>query len=329
MKTGSRFRSNRFFLVSLAKHDDLFLPKKRFDDVGRKIGLFCFLAPIVLILLYPSKDIGRLVSKAPELAVPDSIVAGDAFSWKGTAEIASVLLNGRPLLRLSDPELMYFGTATSSPSHMSTFDIVYSDEELSIKQKLKRFFTLKTEHPEVPYFSKALKVENLRLSNNDEDGDDARRPASQVEVRGIEPDLRSIFENTEGEPKLACWKTPEMKFQEPPPTLPGRKPIKRRPTYTVTSAGPGEVVFAGDGLPQEKVLVIHHGGGVFTRYLNLKDFRVRKGQKVKPGQELGSMVFASQKEASHAEPQWEVRWGTTSVTPPSFLALSSQLCGST
>lgn len=297
----------------------------------RVSGKFLIFLPSVLLLLFPAKDIGRLALRTPHFAVPDTVVAGEPISITDTSgEIAGIRFNGRALLHLANDkshEPIYIGAADVRQSHRLGLDIVYSGPHLKLAQKLKQIFKPHLHHPDVPYFTKSIRVTEPEMPSEETN---VRAPASQGDEKPLNAKLRSILLKKDGEPKVSCWKEPELKFQAPPPAMYARRrPLKRHPTYTVTSAAPGVVVYIGEGKPQEKTVVVYHGGGVFSRYKNLKDFRVRKGDKVKPGEELGVVTFATKKEADGAEAEWEVLWGQTPVTPPSFLALSSQLCGST
>lgn len=87
---------------------------------------------------------------------------------------------------------------------------------------------------------------------------------------------------------------------------------------TVHAAGPGTVVYAGNGLSgYGNLVLIRHDDGYFTIYGHMADLRIAKGASVTRGQSIGS-VGASGK-VSEPQLHFEVRKGVKSLNPKAYL----------
>jgi len=339
-----RFRSNRFFLVSLANHDATFMPEKKPNPL-RKLAIAAFFAPAALVLAIPSLDIGTTVMQAPSLPVPDTIVAGEVFSLPDPGDVLQIQMGSRALARLYRPQSAFVGvletspsasTSTSTPSSISAstsvidLHIIYPAPHRKLSPKM---FLPKFSSPSVPVFSKRIKITTPSATN---DGDDAHPP--HAVAIGTRPDqnLSSLLDRIDGEPSLACWRAPISPENLAAASAPPR-PVRRlkgapppKTSFPVAAAGPGEVVFAAEMKNVEtgvasRTILVYHGGGFYSRYRNMKDLKVRKGDRINAGQELGSI--ASLRTAGSGGPfQWDIRWGTSAVASAPFLALSSRLC---
>lgn len=111
-------------------------------------------------------------------------------------------------------------------------------------------------------------------------------------------------------------------------------PIKQRRIFhdgldfATGKVGPG-VYATGDG-EVEKVrynffgygneVVINHGFGYKTRYAHLKDIDVKKGQKVKRGEQLGTVGNTGQSTGPHLH--YEVLYKTKPIDPAPFMDLT-------
>ena len=88
----------------------------------------------------------------------------------------------------------------------------------------------------------------------------------------------------------------------------------------VRAAGPGTVTYAGTPASVYGPLVIlEHGGNLFTVYGNLREFRVEKGQRVEGGQAIGTS--GSKDAALPPHVHFEVRRGQDPVDPLLYLPL--------
>jgi hypothetical protein len=136
----------------------------------------------------------------------------------------------------------------------------------------------------------------------------------------------SLFRRTDGFANIACWSEPRMApFVDLKPLTirAGRNAPK---IATVTSAGPGEVTHVGPSANSHQTLIIYHGGGLYSRYYDLKDLKVRKGDKVKAGQIIATMLAGSKREPASIE--WDTRLGNQEINLASLLEVSTRLCGS-
>ncbi len=111
-------------------------------------------------------------------------------------------------------------------------------------------------------------------------------------------------------------------------------PIKQRRIFhdgldfATGKVGPG-VYATGDG-EVEKVrynffgygneVVINHGFGYKTRYAHLKDINVKKGQKVKRGEQIGTVGNTGQSTGPHLH--YEVLYKTKPIDPAPFMDLT-------
>lgn len=86
----------------------------------------------------------------------------------------------------------------------------------------------------------------------------------------------------------------------------------------VKSVGKGEVAFAGNVSGFGNVLIVQHGGGLFSVYGKLDTFSVRQGEAVGKGQTLGRLPESP---AGKSVLYLELRAGGTAVDPASAIPL--------
>lgn len=92
----------------------------------------------------------------------------------------------------------------------------------------------------------------------------------------------------------------------------------------IPSIGPGTIVLAEKMIVPGNVVVVDHGGGVFSRYLHLDKFKVKIGDFVKTGQLVGLAGGTGRVEAPHLH--WEVIWRKRLADPHRFVASMNELC---
>jgi murein DD-endopeptidase MepM/ murein hydrolase activator NlpD len=66
-------------------------------------------------------------------------------------------------------------------------------------------------------------------------------------------------------------------------------------------------------------VVIDHGGGLLTLYMHLSEFRVKEGEQVARGQEIGLSGGTGRATGPHLH--LAVRWQGTYLNPATLLAL--------
>jgi septal ring factor EnvC (AmiA/AmiB activator) len=86
----------------------------------------------------------------------------------------------------------------------------------------------------------------------------------------------------------------------------------------VKSVGKGEVAFAGSVSGYGNVLIVQHGGGLFSVYGKLDSFSVRQGDAVGKGQPVGRLPESP---AGKSVLYLELRAGGTAVDPASVIPL--------
>lgn len=86
----------------------------------------------------------------------------------------------------------------------------------------------------------------------------------------------------------------------------------------VKAAAAGTVVFAGPLTVRGNATFIDHGWGVFTAYYHQSEIKVRVGDVVQPGQEIG-VVGATGLRVTGAHLHWEVWVNTVQVNPLDWL----------
>lgn len=306
----NRFRSNRFFLVALADHDSTFgsfMPGTEPTTLLRKIALFFTIAPAVLLVLFPSFDLGQAVFREPSFKLPDSVLVGEILSLP-MGEITNPEISGRPFEAAANRNPFYFGVVSSAnlPMLDLSFNFVPTDTKWHPRKLLPRFH-----HPGVSHFSKKIPVAEAAIT-----------PLTAKEKQiADDPALAEIFKRHDGKANAGCWREPKTTEV----TTPARKHRGRiSRVATVTSAAPGEVVFVSAANIAEKTVVLYHGGGLFTRYKGLKDTRLQTGQMVK--EEMIGLISLDRQSIASAD--WDIIWEKSEINPQNFLALSAQICGS-
>lgn len=296
------------------------MPREKKDYLGKVCSLLIFV-PAVLLIFAPSFKLGMVELKTPPFEVPSKMTVGHLFTFPASDEILFPQFSGRPFSRADKPQPLFAGAASFPGEQDFRFIYRAEDKRLSLKVLLPKF-----SHPKMFAFQKVIYVEPAILSPNTSEAQ--RQIASVLEGETPEVGLdSSIFlSRTDGSMSLACWKEPSIvKLDSQAPNL-----IRRRRQIAtlaaLTAPAPGEVVALQTDESNRRSLVLYHGGGLFTRYTNLKDFRVRRGEKIVPGQPIAVLDHFSRKE--RAVPEWEIYWGSTQISPENLLVLSSQLCDS-
>lgn len=86
----------------------------------------------------------------------------------------------------------------------------------------------------------------------------------------------------------------------------------------VFSAAPGEVIYVGDDEARYgKIVIIHHEDPFVTIYAHLNQIEVKKGQKVKQGETIGTLGKTGQVDSPRV--YFQVRNNRTPVDPEHYL----------
>jgi murein DD-endopeptidase MepM/ murein hydrolase activator NlpD len=147
--------------------------------------------------------------------------------------------------------------------------------------------------------------------------------------------VREILAKENGEFQPSCWQRPltskiVSEFASPRTLPDGRSyfhtGLDMRAWFNtpVRASASGTVVFADQMVLPGKMIIIDHGGGIFSRYLHLNEFKVRVGDKVKKNQWIALSGATGRVEAPHLH--WEVMWKGTQVDPKEFLEIAKSFC---
>jgi Peptidase family M23 len=314
------------FALQVANHDSYWGGPPR-DFERNRLRTFLkalLLLPAVALFLMPSFKIGRLTFRAPEFQIPSSAKQGSVFTLPVEEEFESVKLEGHTLPEIKSKTPMYLAAVnTSSPIMDLVLTYKAPETHLSLKSLMPKF-----EHPTYSVYTKQIKVERLSAAEeaqaiareNEKSKDDHSRQMSSI------PTDPKVFSRNDGVISATCWQNPVLEEIPQLGVRQGRRPGPRM--ATLSAAGSGEVVQIGitNGVGTEKSVVIYHGGGVFSRYHGVKDYRVRRGDRIQAGQAIAVVDAGTVKKP--AAPRWDLHLGDTELNRESFLALSSQLCDS-
>lgn len=83
-----------------------------------------------------------------------------------------------------------------------------------------------------------------------------------------------------------------------------------KPNTPVLSVGAGTVAFTGEQAGYGYLVVINHEGGRQTRYAHLSKVMVRAGQKVKPGDKVGTVGSTGRPDTQKPHLHFEVRYNS-------------------
>jgi hypothetical protein len=315
--------SNRIFSLQLAGHDGDFGPREK-PAGWRKYISRVALIPAAFLIFFPSFRLGYMAIQAPSFTIPDSVNEGSVFTLPSDLSLASVHVSGRAPTMISKPSGLYL-IAASKEGEME-LTLIFRDTEK--KPMFKRPFKARFQHPIAFIYTKSIHVVGNPAASSSAPGtNSSRAPANAAPMAALP------IERVDGLVNASCWKSPEVKELDPSlqPVHRGHRSRLIR-LATMSNGGPGEVVQTASMTPgsPEKSVLIYHGGGLYSRYSDLKELRVRKGDKIQAGQVLGiiNKVSTTGARKSLNGAPWSLYLSKTELNPEGFLELSSQLCGS-
>ena len=171
-----------------------------------------------------------------------------------------------------------------------------------------------------------------------------RLPANvQQRLLTVDPDtldeerktMRSVLSQVNGEIKFHCGEPPlrsvvVSQFASPR-TLPSGKTYYHsgldyrayvgRP---VLAALDGRVAYTGEMTIPGRLVVLDHGGGLYSRYLHLSEIKTRDNEFVKKKELIGLAGSTGRVEAPHLH--WEIVWKGNHADPLRFLAALEPFC---
>lgn len=307
-----KFKTNRIFALQAASYDGLYGPRAkmtRFQKIVRGI----LIAPGVLLFLLPSFKLGLQHQRPPAFEVPDKVIKGSVFTVPVDPALEAITIGGQTLPQIKGPKPALLAVANSDSS--LSLVLIYKGPERKIS--LDRILP-KLEHPSFDVFSKQIVVEPAPVAPEPP----KKKESAPLVVHELDPTLMA---RNDGAAQASCWTEPKTNVL---PEKPNRDRRRLPVQYAnLTSMAAGEVVKVESiKTSGSKNVVVYHGGGLFSRYLDLKETLVRKGDKIQTGQEVGMLSLGTWR--TPLKPRWDIYLGSTELNPQNFLALSSQLCDS-
>lgn len=148
--------------------------------------------------------------------------------------------------------------------------------------------------------------------------------------------MYSILKQNSGNLSPSCWSMP-LTNQIINSHFASRRTLPNGHTYLHTgidlraSAGTpifasakGVVKLAEHQIVPGNVVVVDHGGGVYSRYMHLNGFNVRVGETVEMGQVIGTVGATGRVEGPHLH--FEVVWKGNHARPLEFVEHAQEFC---
>lgn len=147
--------------------------------------------------------------------------------------------------------------------------------------------------------------------------------------------MANILSQRAGDPPTKCFRPPldskiVSRFASPR-TLPNGRSyhhtgvdLRAASGTPIMAMAMGRVSYANPMIVPGNVVVLNHGGGLFSRYMHLSKIKVKEGDVVKAGEIVGLSGATGRVEAPHLH--WEVIWKGNHADPFHFLQQWEQLC---
>ena len=314
-------KTTRLFSLQLADYDDGYGPHlKRPKSKLRFLKLLIFI-PALILMIFPSFRIGRPLFQAPTFEIPTTMVRGDLFTLPAEEDILNPTAGGKPMVLANRSHPLLMAVVPGGRSFEISFLFGQTAKD---KKKLKLHWP-RIEHPVYRVFSKTVAV-------TDEGQETPSRESKSSATAPAVADSKLSFSRVDGSADLTCWKPPVLKpsaLSEQFKRRHGAQKSRLR-MATVSAVSPGEVIYAGASGgtlgSTGQTLVVYNGSGLYTRYTELRETSVRKGDRIKVGQEIA--VVAALTAKSPLVAKWGAFLEGTEINSESLLALSSQLCDS-
>lgn len=197
-------------------------------------------------------------------------------------------------------------------------------EKLFGRTYIAKINTLKVNKP-------VLKRKNyLRLPSNTWE-----KVNKKNQLRADSKKMKEILNQDYSNNDLSCFQAPLLskrisKFASPRTLPDGRAyyhsgvDLRSYTPEPIKSIGKGLVVYAGHMTAPGNLVVIHHGKGIFSRYMHLSKINVKSGEKIQKGQSIGFSGGTGRVEAPHLH--WEIIWKGNYANPEHFLPLWNRDC---
>ena len=287
---------------------------------------------LLAVVFHPSKEIAKQLVFQPHIHLPKEFSAGQTLVFKKDVDLKFISINQKKMSLIGKNHLL--GVV---PLYGGNTVKILGQWEIQKLSWLEKQFS----HPSVDYFVEYRNVKKHPLKQ----ASNLRIPASVwKKVNDDHADLKEqqkqkmkklLSQVPSQDFQLDCYKAPinsvvVSKFASPR-TLPNGYSYyhsgldqRARVPSSIKSIGPGKVVFAEHMIVPGNTLVIDHGGGVYSRFMHLSDFRVEPGSKIQTGQVVATTGATGRVEAPHLH--WEVVWKGNHANPSQFLQALEPIC---
>lgn len=284
-------------------------------------------AIFLALLLKPSFQIPSILFVEPPVSINSEIHPGSAHIFSLSAEVKSLYVDKRPLSNWKTHFAFgVFGIPGRAQAHL--FGEMAPQPGHAFRPPLQKIF-----------------IQMLTVKNQNSDNRvSIRLPASVIqklnahdeETRMAERELmRKILAQENGGFGIACWQRPLrtkiVSHFASPRTLPDGHQYYHTGTdfraamnTPIHASSAGTVVFAQHMIVPGNMIVIDHGGGLFSRYMHLNKFNVQVGQSVQKNEVIGYSGATGRVEAPHLH--WEIVWKGIPADPLRFLEVAEQTC---
>ena len=283
----------------------------------------------------PSFDLCEQIQRPIDLTLPDRLEAGGVLLvTKSSPDIRNMRVDGRnmtPLLELKK----YWGVLDLNGGVKSWLLIEYEPSKPNFLAQL--FY-----HPRQAYEIKLLNVIRKKINS----GSRLRIPPSvwkkmdskfEEQKKKESLVMKELINKESGLFSSYCMEPPltskVVSLFASPRTLPdGRQyfhtglDLRARVETPITAMGRGQVVYADHMIVPGNVVVIDHGGGVFSRYMHLSEFFIKPGDFVEKNQRIAMSGATGRIEAPHLH--WEVIWKGRPTNPHQFIEDLGLYCSS-
>ncbi len=285
----------------------------------------------VIAVLMPSSQICADLFVATPVKLPSEVIPGDFLkvTWPSAKSAGQFLsVSNRRASWLNDrtaflgigafPTVTVIGRLKYSPGGLFTY-------------------------PREIFFQKVIKVSLINLTRAIK----LRLPAavcdrlknfSQTQVGEVFAMLRRLTSPVNGKFNFhQCWHPPlhymyvTSRFASPR-TPPHAKPYYhtgidlRAPMRTpVHVAASGKVMYIGDNPITGNIVIVDHGGGIYSEYMHLSKFKVTVGEQVNRGQVIG--LSGATGRVTGPNLHWELSWKGISISALRFLQVTAPTCG--
>lgn len=284
-----------------------------------------------LVVIFPSFQLVQEIEVEPHLDLPGFFSPGDPILFASRLDFRSLYLDNKHFSKREHGNKNLW---------MAGIDIAAQKGPWIHGSFRPEFGVGPFSHPTIKYFSQPVKFKalpkvkpaKLRIKKSTWSKMDEKYNRQKMEQR---KQLRAMVKVVEGPLNRFCWDKPVhnivvSKFGSPR-TLPNGATyrhtgldLRARLGTRIFSAGFGKVVYRGHMIVPGNNVLLHHGDGLYSRYLHLSEFDVHTEDQLQTGDLIGLAGATGRVEAAHLH--WEVLWKGARLNPLKFIEKWNQFC---